>query len=423
MRILIVSINVAAWGGSEELWKALALKGLNKGNEVMVSVFAHQSLNQNITGLIEKGAILHQRPLPSYFKEQPFFRRALSELKFQFGMDKTSIDWKAVQSWKPDVVVISSGETFDHYLHHQSYLITFCKRNRIPYYLISQRNWEWGIDMESGFRESRKRLIEGSQGIFFVSYQNYKMACMQLAMAIPKARIIQNPLKVNLNIDQPYPRTVIPKMAYVARLQTSVKGQDLVLQALSFPSFRALEFELTFFGSGPDEKHLKDLIEYYGLEEKVFLGGHVEDVGQIWQSNQLLVLCSLAEGTPLSLIEAMACGRSAVITPVGDSSIWLSSHGHVAVSPRVENIQMALLEALNDFQNWESLGQLCKRRVLEKWNPDEVEALLECILGIGNLDNTGLDPEEFLSTMKDDGSANLFSGFKEAPGHTKLREY
>lgn len=401
MRILIISINVAAWGGSEELWKALALQGLQTGNEVMVSVFAHKSLNQNITELIEKGVILHQRPLPSYFKEQPFFSRALSELKFQFGMDKTSLDWKPVQSWRPEVVLISSGETFDHYLHHQSYLISFCKKHRIPYYLISQRNWEWGIDMEKDFRESRKRLIKGSEGIFFVSYQNYKMACMQLAMAIPNARIIQNPLKVNSNIHQPYSKSIIPKMACVARLQTSIKGQDLVLQALASPSFIALEFELTFFGSGPDEKHIKDLIEYYGLGQKVFLGGQVEDVSQIWQSHQLLVLCSLAEGTPLCLIEAMASGRSALVSQVGDSSYWLANHGYITASHSVENIQMAFLQALNDFQNWETLGQLCKRRVLEKRNPEEVEELIECLLGNRNLENTGLAPEEFLSHMMD----------------------
>jgi L-malate glycosyltransferase len=399
MRILIVSINVAAWGGSEELWKELAQKGLQTGNEVMVSVFEHTSLNQNITELTEKGVILHQRPMPSYFKEQPFFRRAISELKFQFGMDKTSLDWKAVQSWKPEVVVISSGETFDHYLHHQSYLITYCKKNGIPYFLISQRNWEWGIDMENDFRESRKHLIEGSQGVFFVSYQNYKMACMQLAMTIPNARIIQNPLKVNLNFHQPYPLSPIPKMAYVARLQTAIKGQDLVLQALSSPEFRALEFELTFFGSGSDEKHLKNLIEYYGLGKKVFLGGHVADVSQIWQSHHLLVLCSLAEGTPLSLIEAMASGRSALVSSVGDSSYWLANFGYVTASQSVENIKLAFLKALNDFQNWETLGQQCKSRVLEKRNPNEVEEMLECLLGNRNLENTGLDPEEFLSKM------------------------
>jgi L-malate glycosyltransferase len=401
MRILIVSVNVAAWGGSEELWKALAIQGIQTGNEVMVSVFAHESLNQNISDLIKKGVILHQRPLPSYFKDQPFFYRALSELKFQFGIDKTSLDWKAVQSWKPDVVIISSGETFDHYLHHESFLISYCKKNKIPYFLISQRNWEWGIDMDKEFRESRKRLIEGSVGIFFVSYQNYKMACMQLAMTIPNARIIQNPLKIDLNIHKPFPLSQIPKMAYVARLQTSIKCQDLVLQALSSPCFRAFEFELTFFGTGPDEKHLKDLIEYYDLGEKIFLGGHVEDISQIWESHQLFVLCSLAEGTPLSLIEAMANGRSALVTPVGDSSYWIGNYGYKAASHSVENIQVAFLQAFNDFHKWETLGQLCKKRVLEKRNAEEVKELLECLLGNRKLENTGHAPEEFVLKMKD----------------------
>jgi len=399
MRILIVSINVAPWGGSEELWKSLALKGLAESHEVMVSVFAHQKRNQNLTELKEQGAILHQRPLPSYYNEQPFAYRALSELKSRLGMDKTSMDWRAVGAWKPEVVVISSGETFDHYLHHQSFLISYCKENRIPFYLISQRNWEWDMAVDQDFRESRKRLIENCQGFFFVSYQNYKMACSQLAQDIPRARIIQNPLRVNFKNNLPFPASNIPKMAYVARLETSIKGQDLFLQALSSSRFSSLKFELTFFGSGPDEQHLRGLVKYYGLEGKVFFGGHVADVSEIWRNHQLVVLCSVAEGTPLSLIEAMACGRTGLVTQVGDSAIWLSSTGFVAAGHRVENIQKALQEALDAFPNWEKLGLKCKRRVIEKRDPEEIYALLECVVGKRDLDNTGQDPEEFLSKM------------------------
>lgn len=399
MRILVVSINVAPWGGSEELWKSLAMKGLAKGNEVMVSVFAHQNLNPNLTELVELGAILHQRPLPSYYNEQPFAYRALSELKSRLGMDKTSMDWRTVQAWKPEVVVISSGETFDHYLHHQSYLIAYSNDNSVPFYLISQRNWEWDMSVNQEFRESRRRLIKDSQGFFFVSYQNYKMACSQLAMDIPRARIVQNPLKVSLESDLPYPESGIPKMAYVARLETSIKGQDLFLQALSSPRFSSLQFELTFYGTGPDEKHLRDLVSYYRLEGKVFFGGHVADVSEIWRTNQILVLCSLAEGTPLSLIEAMACGRTALVTKVGDSAIWLSNSGFVVAGHQVETIQKALQKALDDFPNWEKLGQQCKGRVIEKRDSEEIDGLLECVVGKRDLDQTGQDPEEFLSNM------------------------
>lgn len=400
MRILIVSINAASWGGSEELWKELAERALEEEHEVMVSVFEHQGSNQNLIQLVQCGALLHQRPLPSYFKEQPFFRRALSELKFRLGMDRVALDWRGVQDWRPESVVISSGETFDHYLNDQSFLISYSRKNRIPHYFISQRNWEWGMDVDQYFRNSRKRLFESFEAIFFVSYQNYKTACMQLAVDIQKARIIQNPLKVDLNKELSIPKSSRLKMAYVARLETSIKGQDLFLQALSDPDFRQFEFELTFFGSGPDKVYIRELVSYYGLEGKVFFGGHVADIREIWENHQLLVLCSLAEGTPLSLIEAMACGRTALVTAVGDSAIWLSDLGYVAESNRVEAIQNTLFKALKNSQNWEDQGRACKNRIRMHRNPDEVRFLLECIVGERDWSETGLDPEVFRLKMK-----------------------
>ncbi|MFT7364677.1 MAG: glycosyltransferase involved in cell wall biosynthesis [Algoriphagus sp.] len=400
MRILIVSINVASWGGSEELWKELAEKALEEGHEVMVSVFEHQGSNQNLIQLVELGALLHQRPLPSYFKNQSFFRRALSELKFRLGTDKVALDWLRVQAWRPESVVISSGETFDHYLNERSFLISYSRKNRIPHYFISQRNWEWGMDVDQDFRDSKKRLFESFDAVFFVSYQNYKMACMQLAGDIHKARIIQNPLKVDSNEELLFPKSSTLKMAYVARFQTVIKGQDLFLQALSDPDLRQFEFELTFFGSGPDEVYIRELVSYYGLEGKVFFGGHVADIREIWESHQLLVLCSLAEGTPLSLIEAMACGRTALVTQVGDSAIWLSDLGYVAESNRVEAIQNTLFEALKNSQNWEEQGRACKNRIRSHRNPDEVVSLLECIVGERDWSTTGLDPEVFRLKMK-----------------------
>lgn len=400
MRILIVSINVATWGGSEELWKELAEKALEEGHEVMFSVFEHRLSNQNLVELVQLGALLHQIPSPSYYKEQSFFRRALSELKFWLGTYKIALDWKRVQAWRPESVVISSGETFDHYLNDQSFLISYCRKNRIPHYFISQRNWEWGMDVDQDFRNSRRRLFESFESIFFVSYQNYKAACMQLAVNIPKARIIQNPLTVDLDKELSISKSNRLKMAYVARLETSIKGQDLFLQALSDPQFRQFEFELTFFGSGPDELYIKELVSYYGLKGKVFFGGHVADISEIWESNQLLVLCSLAEGTPLSLIEAMACGRTAIVTDIGDSAIWLSDLGYVAESNRVEAIKITLYDALKNSQNWEDQGGACKNRIRRHRNPDEVRSLLECIVGERDWYKTGLDPEAFMLKMK-----------------------
>ncbi|MDO9551127.1 glycosyltransferase [Rhodonellum sp.] len=399
MKILIISMNVAPWGGSEELWKSIALKALKNGDEVMVSTYRHQSLNENIGALQNLGADLHFRRLPSFEKNQPFIKRGIAELSVRLGLDQTVLEWMGINRWKPEVILFSSGETFDHGLHHQFYPVKYCIQRGIPYYMISQRNWEWGLDVDDQFRDSRKQLLKGCSGIFFVSYHNYKKACMQLAMKIPRARVVQNPLKADLKQIIPYPQHEIPQLAYVARLQTAIKGQDLFLEALSSQALREIPFQVSFFGRGPDENYLQKLIRHYGLEDKVHLRGYENSIEKIWASHQLLVLCSLAEGTPLALKEAMACGRSAIITAVGDTKEWLSNDGFVAKSHRVASIEAAVLSAVNAKCQWEDLGQKCKERILRNENPNEATHILECMLGKRALEETGRDPVHYFSQL------------------------
>ena len=397
MRILIVSMNVAPWGGSEELWKSLATLALKQGHEVMISVFRHPSLNPNLQELQSKGALIHQRPLPSFDRSQRFFKRALAEFSQRLRVDETPLDWIQVYRWQPEVILFSSGETFDHLLHDQSFLIKYCKKRRIPFYMISQRNWDWGMDVSDEFRVSRRRLLDQCSGVFFVSYQNFKMACMQLAMDIPRARIVQNPLKINLSQDFSYPEHQVPQLAYVARLETVIKGQDLFLEALSSPRLSEIPFNVRFYGAGPDHKYLKELIAYRKLTSKVELCGHEDSIEQVWRTNQLLVLCSLTEGTPLALKEAMACGRSALVTPAGDSGIWASKTGFVTQSHQVSALETALLKAFENKNQWETLGNRSRERILSHHRPQDPLDILHCLLGNRSIHNTGLSPDEFIN--------------------------
>lgn len=399
MRILIVSMNVAPWGGSEELWKSVASLALGAGHEVMISVFQHQNLNPNLKELQSNGALIHQRPLPSFERSQTFFKRGLAEIFQQARMDETVFDWIKVSRWKPEVILFSSGETFDHLLHDRSYLVKYCKENAIPFFMISQRNWDWGLDVTNEFRESRRKLFDLCSGVFFVSYQNFKLACMHLATDIPKARIVQNPLKINLKEDYPYPEYDVPHLAYVARLQTVIKGQDLFLEALSSPQLREVPFKVRFYGEGPDHNYLKELIAYRKLDSKVELCGHEDSIEKVWSNNQLLVICSLTEGTPLALKEALACGRSAMVTPAGDSGIWASETGFVAQSHQTSALVTALTLAIQSKDEWESLGKRSKEKVLKYHRPQDPLDILQCLLGIRSIFNTGLSPVEYLKSF------------------------
>lgn len=396
MRILIVSMNAASWGGSEDLWKSVATHALKEGHEVMISVFRHPSLNPNIKELQSHGAVIHQRPLPSFYRSQHFLKRALAEISQQMKADETLLDWIGVYRWKPEVILFSSGETFDYLLHDQSYLVRYCQGRSIRFFMISQRNWDWGLDVSNEFRESRRKLIDQCSGVFFVSFHNYKMACMQLAMEIPRARMVQNPLKIDLCQVISFPDHQVPHLAYVARLETVIKGQDLFLEAISSKRIREIPFKVRFFGAGPDHAYLKDLIAFRKLNSKVELWGHEVAIEKVWAQHQLLVLFSLTEGCPLALKEAMACGRSALVTPAGDSGLWASETGFVSRSLQVSDMEESVFQALENKNHWKTLGERSREKVVNHHRPDDPLEILQCLLQTRTIHQTGLSPEEYI---------------------------
>ena len=109
-------------------------------------------------------------------------------------------------------------------------------------------------------------------------------------------------------------------VGFVGRL-TEIKNVPLLLNAarqLSLNGNRA-ESKLRFLIIG--EGHLREALERQtaelGLASQVSFLGNREDVAHIYSALDAVALTSLNEGTPLSLIEAMASGRPIISTSVG----------------------------------------------------------------------------------------------------------
>lgn len=83
------------------------------------------------------------------------------------------------------------------------------------------------------------------------------------------------------------------------------------------PAPEQSRLRLSIVGDGPLMPALKKKVEQYGLQEVVWLPGARSDIGQIMQTFSVFVLPSLAEGTPLTILEAMATGLPVVATRVG----------------------------------------------------------------------------------------------------------
>jgi glycosyltransferase involved in cell wall biosynthesis len=113
---------------------------------------------------------------------------------------------------------------------------------------------------------------------------------------------------------------------FLSRL-VGLKRLDLFLRALaaarqSEPALRGL-----VVGDGPEREPMQRLAEDLGLlpDAVHFSGESFQPADQIRQSD-FLVLCSDHEGSPNSVLEAMAMGKPVIVTPAGDAPL-IVRHG------------------------------------------------------------------------------------------------
>jgi len=104
-------------------------------------------------------------------------------------------------------------------------------------------------------------------------------------------------------------------------------------------------------------------------------------VRSIWAENQLLVLPSRSEGTPLALVEAMICGRPAVVTDAGGNVEWVDEPdtGFVAAAATVRSLGAALERAWQAQGQWPEIGTRARARALRQYDPSPERTLLNLI--------------------------------------------
>jgi glycosyltransferase involved in cell wall biosynthesis len=109
-------------------------------------------------------------------------------------------------------------------------------------------------------------------------------------------------------------------------------------------------------GEGPDRKQLEALAQELGIAGSVYFAGYRDDMPRVYAGLDLMVMPSLDEGLPMTLLEAMAA-RCAVVASAVGAVPELIEHGQTGLLVEPGNtgdLEQAMLLLLNDacLRNW-----------------------------------------------------------------------
>jgi glycosyltransferase involved in cell wall biosynthesis len=160
------------------------------------------------------------------------------------------------------------------------------------------------------------------------------------------------------------------------------KGTLLFLRAAEALLETGSDAHFAVVGDGAEEDEravVNHLAQRPSLASRVVLTGRLDDIPQVMAAIDVLVMPSLWEGFPRSLIEAMASGKAAIASDVGEIPHMLEGGASGRVIPRGD--LPALIRAMEDLSarrdSLAEMGVRARERVISEFTLDRHVKLVQ----------------------------------------------
>jgi len=128
--------------------------------------------------------------------------------------------------------------------------------------------------------------------------------------------------------------------------------------------FSELKASLIIIGDGPMRPILEEYVKEYGIDDFAFFLGYIPDAYKFLKAIDIFVLPSLSEGSPLSLIETMACGKAIIASDI-PAIREIVENGKEALlfdSLSSEQLKEAILKLYHNPELRRELGENAKKK-------------------------------------------------------------
>ncbi len=166
-----------------------------------------------------------------------------------------------------------------------------------------------------------------------------------------KSTVIYNPIALGNKAGLALKAKKRHQIVTVARLMPQ-KNHKLLIDAFERIADQFPEYEVIFYGDGPEKENLENYIAEKNLTNRFHMPGKITDVPDKISEAELFVLSSDYEGMPNALIEAMCVGLPVISTKVSGATdlIENSVNGLLVDVGDVEGMVEAMKTVLADKQ-------------------------------------------------------------------------
>jgi glycosyltransferase involved in cell wall biosynthesis len=229
-----------------------------------------------------------------------------------------------------------------------------------------------------------RALIRWTSGYFGVAEVQRQYLVDELGYPDNKIRIIHNgvdPALFDVNTD----RGVLaefgftegdPVVGILARMRPE-KDHATLLRAARIVINEMPRARFLIIGDGPLQSQLEALCDELRITANVHFGGARGDVARLLRAIDVFALTSTTECFPISVLEAMACGRPTVCTAVGGIPEMVShgETGYLVPPKNPHQLAARLASLLSDPQTAHRMGRAGRARIEAEFNLDRsVEA-------------------------------------------------
>lgn len=165
----------------------------------------------------------------------------------------------------------------------------------------------------------------------------------------------------------------IVNIGIIGRL-VPIKNHKMLFRVIKNVRSKASGVKVMVIGGGELRKELEDYANALGIIDIVEFRGWVKDVCEIYRDLDIVALSSLNEGTPVSIIEAMAAARPVVAVSVGGVSdiVQDGKNGYLVDSTDEEGFAERLLDLIKDIGKRKRFGEYGRVLAKERFSKERL---------------------------------------------------